>query len=146
MTQRDIFMIACDNAVKDNDLDSLYEHVEYFDKSVYPDDVAQHHHEYIWNAIKLLETKKYNDSVSNIAKLVGTAAKDVHQIIDYVQLLLNQGLWFTDACEIVAILTPLKSRFANFEDPEKMGEFWDFVSDNCVVPDGVELRTDLPVF
>jgi len=86
------------------------------------------------------------DTLNQTAELVGTSSHVVDQVITQVQKLLDNGMWFSDACEVVAILTPLEVLFNNFDDSEKMGEFWDFISDNCVSPRGVAPRIDSPMF
>ena len=58
MTKRDLFIIGVDNAVKDNDLDTLYEYAENFDENDYPEEVGYHHHNYIWEAIETLKNQK----------------------------------------------------------------------------------------
>ena len=84
--------------------------------------------------------------LNQIAELVGTSSDVVDKIINQVQKLLDNGLWFSDACEVVSILTPLDELLGNFDDNEKMGEFWDFISANCVAPRGVEPLIAMPMF
>ena len=86
------------------------------------------------------------DSIIQTAKLVGTEPSFVNQVISQVQKLLDKGMWFSDACEVVSILTPLNDRLDSFNDSEKMAEFWDFVSDNCVAPRGVTPLIATPMF
>jgi len=83
---------------------------------------------------------------NQIAVLVGTSSHVVDQVITQVQKLLDNGMWFSDACEVVSILTPLEDLFNNFDDSEKMGEFWDFISDCCTAPRGVTPRIASPMF
>ena len=64
---RDIIMTVIDDALKDNDLEALYNNIDNLDffSEFYPTDVAQHHYEYILEAIRYLETKNLlgsNDS------------------------------------------------------------------------------------
>jgi hypothetical protein len=58
MTKRDTFIIGVDNAVKDNDLEALYEYAKNFDENDYPEEVAHQHLSYIWKAIISLEKLK----------------------------------------------------------------------------------------
>ena len=86
------------------------------------------------------------DPISQTAKLVGTSPSFVNQVINQVQKLLDNGMWFSDACEVVSILTPVNDHIINFNDSEKMAEFWDSVSDNCVSPRGVKPLIATPMF
>jgi len=86
------------------------------------------------------------DTVNQTAELVGTSSHVVEQVIIQVQKLLDNGMWFSDACEVVAILAPLNTLLRNFDDSEKMGEFWDFISDNCIAPRGVTPIIPSPMF
>lgn len=86
------------------------------------------------------------DPINQTAELVDTSIDVVEQVTVQVQKLLDNGMWFSDACEVVSILTPLEVLLDNFNDSEKMGEFWDFVSDNCVAPRGVTPLIATPMF
>jgi hypothetical protein len=69
LTKRDTFIIGVDNAVKDNDLDALYEYAENFDENDYPEEIGYHHHNYIWEAIELLKNRQTTESSKTAAKL-----------------------------------------------------------------------------
>ena len=85
-------------------------------------------------------------SVDKAAELVGTSPRLVNQVIDQVQKLLDRGMWFSDACEVISILTPLNDHLDNFNDTTIMAQFWDFVSDHCSSPRGVKPLIASPMF
>ena len=87
-----------------------------------------------------------DDYISQMAYKIGTTSSLINQLIDQVNLLLEKGMWFSDACEIVCILNPLKDRIENFDNYEIMSHFWDFMSDCCYSPKGVEPKTKYPIF
>ena len=87
-----------------------------------------------------------DDNVSRMACKIGASSTFVNRLIDQINLLLENGMWFSDACEIVCILNPLKGNIKNSEDYEIMSEFWDFISDCCYSPKGVTPKTTQPVF
>lgn len=86
------------------------------------------------------------DNTSRMACKIGASSNFVNQLIDQINLLLTNGMWFSDACEIVGILNPLKENIENFDNYETMSEFWDFISDCCYSPKGVEPKTKYPIF
>ena len=86
------------------------------------------------------------DPIKQIANLVDTPRHVVDQVINQVQKLLDKGMWFSDACEIVALLTPLNTLLRNFNDNIAMSAFWDFISDNCISPRGVTPIIPSPMF
>ena len=69
LTKRDTFIIGVDNAVKDNDLDTLYEYAENFNENDYPEEIGYHHHNYIWEAIEFLKIRQTTNSSKTAAKL-----------------------------------------------------------------------------
>jgi hypothetical protein len=87
-----------------------------------------------------------DDRVSQMACKIGASSNFVNRLIDQVNLLLANGMWFSDACEIVCILNPLKENVENFDNHEIMSEFWDFMCDCCFSPKGVEPKTKYPIF
>jgi len=87
-----------------------------------------------------------DDRISQMACKIGASSSFVNRLIDQVNLLIENGMWFSDACEVVCILNPLKENVENFNDYKTMSEFWDFMSDCCYSPAGVEPKTKYPIF
>ncbi len=91
-------------------------------------------------------TQSQNDPTLKAAALAGVTPEYVDQIIDQVQKLIDNGMWFSDACEVVSILTNFKEKAENFGKEPYMAEFWDFISDNCWAKHGVEPIIDTPMW
>ena len=87
-----------------------------------------------------------DDPVSKAALLAGVSSTYVNQIIDQVQKLIDNGMWFSDACEVVAILTNFKERAGNFDNDKYMSAFWDFISNNCCAKHDVAPLIDTPMW
>ena len=87
-----------------------------------------------------------NDPVSKAALLAGISSTYVNQIIDQVPKLIDNGMWFSDACEVVAVLTNFSQKAKNFEDVEAIGDFWDYISACCGAPKDVKPVIDKPMW
>jgi hypothetical protein len=61
----------------------------------------------------------------------------------YIQGLLDEGMWFSDACHILQFSDPDYNLTGNHENINK---FWDLLADTCVAPEGVEPKTEQPLF
>ena len=93
--------------------------------------------------------KILNVSILEFAKEVAFAnvtPEYTVQVIDQVQKLIDNGMWFSDACEVVAILTNFKKQAAGANDKRKISEFWDFISDNCWSQNGSKPLTPNPIW
>lgn len=101
------------------------------DKAPFTDEEINQYIEVLNIIEDFIKERVNKDSASKTAELVGGSSDDVNQVVEQVQLLLDNGYGFSDACDIVSILTPLKTRFKNFEDSKAMAEFWDYVSLQC---------------
>ena len=91
-------------------------------------------------------TNTNTDSLTTIATRIGVSSYYVNQVIDNVQKLIDNGMWFSDACEVVSILTDFKQKAKNSDDIEACLEFWDFISDNCIAKTGVKPIIDMPMW
>lgn len=98
------------------------------------------------NEVQKMADECDDDNVSRMACKIGASSTFVNRLIDQINLLLENGMWFSDACEIVCILNPLKDNIKNFDNYEIMSHFWDFMSDCCYSPKGVEPKTEYPIF
>ena len=98
------------------------------------------------NEIQKMADECDDDYVSQMACKIGASSTFVNRLINQINLLLANGMWFSDACEIVCILNPLKGNVENFDNYEIMSEFWDFMSDCCFSPKGVTPKTEQPLF
>ena len=68
------------------------------------------------------------------------------QVIEQVQKLIDNGMWFSDACEVVSILTDFNEKASGFDDVKQVSRFWDFISDNCCSKPGIEPLIDIPMW
>ena len=91
-------------------------------------------------------TQSQSNPITKAAQLAGVTPEYVDQIIDQVQKLIDNGMWFSDACEVVAIVTDFKKKAENFGNERQIAKFWDFVSDNCCAKPGVEPLIDTPMW
>ena len=89
--------------------------------------------------------RNYDEDL-RVANIAGISVDYLNQLIFQIQTLLNRGFWFSDACEIISILTNFKQRASNYEDTESMIDFWNEMSDICYAPEGTELITPTPIF
>ena len=98
------------------------------------------------NEIQELADSCSSDSTAIAAMQAGVSSTYVDQIVDQVQKLLDIGMWFSDACEVVAVLTNFSQKAKNFEDTEAINEFWDYISRCCVAPKDVKPVIDMPMW
>lgn len=95
---------------------------------------------------ELADSCNDTDNITIIATRIGVSSYYVNEVIDNVQKLIDNGMWFSDACEVVAILTDFKQKAKNFNDIEAVNEFWDVISDSCIVQTGVKPVIDMPMW
>ena len=65
------------------------------------------------------------------ANLMSLDTDYVIHIIESVQELIDMGMWFSDACEVVCIVTKFSDKLNNQIPVETSAQFWDFISECC---------------
>lgn len=60
-----------------------------------------------------------------------------------IQQMLDNGMWFSDACHILGILD---DTYHLQGDAEQIDKFWDQLANDCVSPKGVEPKIEHPMF
>lgn len=61
----------------------------------------------------------------------------------YIQGLLDDGMWFSDACYLLQFSDKAYQLTGNQDNIQK---FWDYLADRCVAPEGVTPKTESPLF